>query len=136
LSTVFRPPTTTTTSPSLDLISRTGSQRVTVVLPARDEDQTVSGVIAALAPLADAGLVDDLVVIDSLSTDRTAEVAAAAGARVVRADDAWPQEPALRGKGEAMWRPCWPPRATSSSTATPTCSTQGRTTCRDCPARS
>jgi glucosyl-3-phosphoglycerate synthase len=87
-----------------DLLSRKGSQRVTVVLPARDEEQTVGGVVTVLAPLVDAGLVDDLVVLDSLSTDRTSEVATAAGARVVRADEAWPHEPALRGKGEAMWR--------------------------------
>lgn len=87
-----------------DLLSRKGSQRVAVVLPARDEEATVGRVVEALVPLTRAGLVDDLVVLDSLSQDRTAELAVAAGARVVRADDAWPYEPAVRGKGEAMWR--------------------------------
>lgn len=87
-----------------DLLRHKGSQRIAVVLPARDEEATVAGVVGTLRPLVDAGLVDDLVVLDSLSGDRTAEVATAAGARVVAAADAWPHEPALRGKGEAMWR--------------------------------
>ncbi len=87
-----------------DLLSRKGSQRATLVLPARDEEATIAGVIAALRPVQQAGLVDEVVVLDSLSGDRTAEVAAAAGARVVAAADAWTDEPPLRGKGEAMWR--------------------------------
>ena len=87
-----------------DLLSLKRSQHVTVVLPARNEEATVAGVIAALRPLVDAGLVDDLVVLDSLSDDGTAEAARAAGARVVAAAEAWPSEPPLRGKGEAMWR--------------------------------
>ncbi|GHH85876.1 hypothetical protein GCM10018793_55520 [Streptomyces sulfonofaciens] len=49
-------------------------------------------------------LVDELVVIDSGSTDRTAEVAAAAGARVVHRDAILPRIPALPGKGEVLWR--------------------------------
>lgn len=49
-------------------------------------------------------LVDELVVVDSGSTDRTAEVAAAAGARVVHRDAILPRIPALPGKGEVLWR--------------------------------
>jgi glucosyl-3-phosphoglycerate synthase len=49
-------------------------------------------------------LVDELVVIDSGSTDATASVAAAAGARVVHVDEVLPQAPSLPGKGEALWR--------------------------------
>jgi glucosyl-3-phosphoglycerate synthase len=58
-----------------------------------------AGVAGAAEPL-----VDELVVIDSGSTDRTAEVAAAAGARVVHRDDILPRIPALPGKGEVLWR--------------------------------
>ncbi|MEZ1412413.1 glycosyltransferase, partial [Pseudomonas aeruginosa] len=49
-------------------------------------------------------LVDELVVIDSGSTDRTGDVAAAAGARVVHRDDILPRLPAVPGKGEVLWR--------------------------------
>jgi glucosyl-3-phosphoglycerate synthase len=51
-----------------------------------------------------APLVDELVVLDSGSTDRTAAVATAAGARVVHRDTILPRLPALPGKGEVMWR--------------------------------
>jgi glucosyl-3-phosphoglycerate synthase len=49
------------------------------------------------------GLVDEIVVVDSRSTDATAEVAAAAGARVVSQDDVTRGLPRLEGKGDALW---------------------------------
>jgi glucosyl-3-phosphoglycerate synthase len=49
-------------------------------------------------------LVDELVVMDSGSTDRTAAIAEAAGATVVHRDDVLPRLPALPGKGEVLWR--------------------------------
>jgi glucosyl-3-phosphoglycerate synthase len=49
-------------------------------------------------------LVDELVVIDSDSTDATAALAAAAGARVHAAGAVRPDLPAYRGKGEALWK--------------------------------
>lgn len=42
--------------------------------------------------------------VDSGSSDRTAEVAAKAGARVVHRDSILPRIPALPGKGEVLWR--------------------------------
>ncbi|KUJ69776.1 glucosyl-3-phosphoglycerate synthase [Streptomyces albus subsp. albus] len=84
----------------------TGST-VSVVLPALNEEATV-GTIAAtiLRELMSESvpLVDELVVVDSGSTDRTAEVAAAAGAKVVHRDAVLPRIPALPGKGEVLWR--------------------------------
>ena len=47
---------------------------------------------------------DELVVVDSGSTDRTAEVAAAAGARVVLRTDVLPDLTPVPGKGEVLWR--------------------------------
>jgi len=77
---------------------------ISLVLPARNEERSVAGVVAALTPLVEGGLVDELVVLDSLSTDATAQLAAQAGARVVPAAAALLDAEPLRGKGEAMWR--------------------------------
>ena len=51
-----------------------------------------------------AGLVDEVVVVDSRSADDTAAIAAAAGARVVQDDEVLPALGPGRGKGEAMWK--------------------------------
>ncbi|MFI8425333.1 glucosyl-3-phosphoglycerate synthase [Streptomyces sp. NPDC085479] len=80
---------------------------VSVVLPALNEEATVGDIVGVIRRelMTDAApLVDELVVIDSGSTDRTAEVAAAAGARVVARDDILPRIPAVPGKGEVLWR--------------------------------
>src|SRR3954453_2709892 len=88
------------------LVAAKGSRRVSVVLPALDEEATVGAIVAAIVPLTRGAtpLVDELVVVDSGSTDRTIEVAAAAGARVVRRTDVVPHLPPLPGKGEVLWR--------------------------------
>jgi glucosyl-3-phosphoglycerate synthase len=49
-------------------------------------------------------LVDELVVVDSGSCDRTVEVAAAAGATVVLRTDVLPELDPVPGKGEVLWR--------------------------------
>ena len=89
-----------------DLVAAKAGRRVSVVLPALDEQDTVGAIVAAIVPLTTgpAPLVDELVVMDSGSTDRTVEVAAAAGARVVRRDEVLPELEPLPGKGEVLWR--------------------------------
>ena len=80
--------------------------RVSLVLPARNEAATVGDLVSRLrAALVDElPLVDELVVMDSDSTDATAAVAAAAGARVHCAADVRPDLGSVPGKGEAMWK--------------------------------
>ncbi|MQY13057.1 Glucosyl-3-phosphoglycerate synthase [Streptomyces sp. RB5] len=79
---------------------------VSVVLPALDEEETVGVIAGAIrrALIEEVPLVDELIVVDSGSVDRTAEVAAAAGAKVVHRDEILPRLPALPGKGEVLWR--------------------------------
>jgi glucosyl-3-phosphoglycerate synthase len=80
---------------------------VSVVLPALNEEATVGSIVETIRAelmTEDVPLVDELVVLDSGSTDRTGEVAAAAGATVVHRDDLLPQLPAMPGKGEVLWR--------------------------------
>jgi glucosyl-3-phosphoglycerate synthase len=78
---------------------------VSVVIPARNEQRTVGAVAGGIARLAaETGLVDELVVIDSDSTDQTSTAAAGAGATVYRAREVAPQLGAFPGKGEALWK--------------------------------
>jgi glucosyl-3-phosphoglycerate synthase len=79
---------------------------VSVVLPALNEQRTVGEIVTRIRTrlMRDTPLVDELVVIDSGSTDRTGEVAAAAGARVVHRDEILPDLPSVPGKGEVLWR--------------------------------
>jgi glycosyltransferase involved in cell wall biosynthesis len=53
--------------------------RISVVIPALDEEEPIGEVVRAIP----AGLVDEVLVVDNGSTDRTAERARAAGARVI-----------------------------------------------------
>jgi len=79
--------------------------RVSVVLPARDEAATVAEVVGEIrGRLVPAGLVDELVVIDSDSSDDTAGRARAAGATVHAARRVPAGVEPLAGKGEALWK--------------------------------
>jgi glucosyl-3-phosphoglycerate synthase len=80
--------------------------RVTLVVPARNEAATVGAVVGRVreALLDTTALLDEIVVIDSDSTDGTFEVAEDAGAVVHRCADIRPDLGTLPGKGEAMWK--------------------------------
>ncbi|AQW51603.1 MULTISPECIES: glucosyl-3-phosphoglycerate synthase [Streptomyces] len=86
---------------------RGSATTLSVVLPALNEEATVGEIAATIRRELmgeSAPLVDELVVLDSGSTDRTAEVATAAGATVVPRDSLLPRLPVLPGKGEVLWR--------------------------------
>ncbi|HVM39216.1 MAG TPA: glycosyltransferase, partial [Acidimicrobiia bacterium] len=62
---------------------RAGRHVVSVCLPARNEAATIGAIVETVVSLAGSGgLVDEVVVVDDGSTDDTAVVAEAAGARV------------------------------------------------------
>lgn len=89
--------------PGERVLASKGATTVAVVIPARNEAATVGAVVSQIG--ADlAGLVDELVVMDSLSDDGTAEVAAAAGARVHSVAEVRGDLGVRRGKGEALWK--------------------------------
>src|SRR5581483_5731743 len=81
-------------------------RRVSVVLPALDEESTVGPIVTAIRRelVETTGLVDELVVVDSGSRDATAAVASAAGATVVHRADVLPQLGDYTGKGETLWK--------------------------------
>jgi polyisoprenyl-phosphate glycosyltransferase len=65
---------------------------VAAIIPAYNEEQTVADVVR---PLVESSLVHEVIVISDGSTDRTAEVARAASARVIELE-------VNQGKGESM----------------------------------
>ena len=81
-------------------------RRVSLVVPARNEAGTVGGVVGRLreALMETTALLDEIVVIDSDSTDATYAAATDAGAVVHRAADIRPDLGSVPGKGEAMWK--------------------------------
>lgn len=103
----FERSTTTADDWPLDqVIELKGDRRISVVIPARNEEATVADVVGLVKrDLVDtAPLVDELVVMDSLSSDATAARAEAAGARVHSVADVVPELGVRKGKGEALWK--------------------------------
>lgn len=87
--------------PTADLVALKRGRRISVVLPARDEAATVGAIVTSLVDdLVATGLVDEVLVVDSRSSDATAEVAREAGAVVVPTVDCTPGMD--DGKGGAM----------------------------------
>ncbi len=86
------------------LLAAKGDTSVSVVLPAREVAETVGPTVRALVPLREAGLLDELVVIDAASADGTAQIAARAGATVVQEAGILPEHGPVKGKGDALWR--------------------------------
>jgi glucosyl-3-phosphoglycerate synthase len=78
----------------------------TLVLPARNEAATVGTVVRGVreALMETAPLLDEIVVIDSDSTDDTFAVAADEGAKVHRSREIRSELGTHPGKGEAMWK--------------------------------
>ncbi|MDQ4142379.1 MAG: glucosyl-3-phosphoglycerate synthase [Actinomycetota bacterium] len=89
-------------------LKRASGLRTSVCLPALDEAETVGSICRTIRKdLIEPGIVDELAVVDSGSTDATRRIAAEAGADVYRAEDVLPGLPprvASPGKGEAVWK--------------------------------
>ena len=87
------------------LVASKGERRISVCLPARNEEATVGPIVEVIrTELMDmVPLVDEVLVVDDGSIDGTADRAVAAGAKVVTADSVRPDLGPGTGKGEAMW---------------------------------
>jgi len=89
-----------------ELVAAKGATTVSVCIPARNEEPTVGQIVERIrTKLIDThSLVDEIVVVDDHSTDRTAEEARAAGATVVDASTVLVEFGRGHGKGEALWK--------------------------------
>ena len=79
---------------------------VSLVLPTLDEEETIGPIVrrAMREMVGRVPLLDEVLVIDSASSDRTREIAEAEGARVVQHPDVLARYGSFRGKGEALWK--------------------------------
>ena len=83
------------------LIEQKGNRRISVCIPARNESATIGPIVHSIVSNLTAAsdgpsLVDEVMVIDDGSDDRTAELASRSGARVIA------NEESGAGKGQAM----------------------------------
>ena len=79
---------------------------ISLVLPTLNEEETIGPIVrrSMREMVGRLPLLDEIVVIDSASTDRTREIAEAEGARVVQHPDVLPRYGSFVGKGEALWK--------------------------------
>jgi nucleotide-binding universal stress UspA family protein len=79
---------------------------VSLVLPTLNEEETIGPIVrrAMREMMGRVPLIDEILVIDSSSTDRTREIAEAEGARVVQHPDILSRYGSFTGKGESLWK--------------------------------
>ncbi|MCB0996151.1 MAG: glucosyl-3-phosphoglycerate synthase [Acidimicrobiales bacterium] len=89
-----------------ELVAHKRGRTISVCLPARNEEATVAEIVTIIRTelMERVALVDEIVVMDDHSSDRTADVAAAAGARVVRCAEVLTHIADSPGKGETLWK--------------------------------
>lgn len=81
-------------------------QTISIGLPALNEEATIGTIIDMLKKtlMDDIPLVDEIVLIDSQSTDRTVEIARERGIPVYTHQELLPDIGSYAGKGEALWK--------------------------------
>jgi nucleotide-binding universal stress UspA family protein len=79
---------------------------VSLVLPTLNEEETIGPIVrrAIREMMGRVPLLDEILVVDSASSDRTREIAEAEGARVVQHPDILSRYGSFHGKGEALWK--------------------------------
>ena len=79
---------------------------VSVCIPTLNEESTVGAIVRSIRTglMERVSLVDELAIMDSSSSDRTATEAEASGATVFQDRDVLPELEPMAGKGEALWK--------------------------------
>jgi glucosyl-3-phosphoglycerate synthase len=91
-----------------ELVRLKRQQGVTISLglPALNEEETIGQIVSCVRQelMQRYPLLDEMVLIDSGSTDRTREICRELGIPVVIHQEVLPEQGALHGKGEALWK--------------------------------
>ena len=88
------------------LLSLKGPQKISVCIPTLNEEENIGLIVSSIhdALMRKFPIVNELIVMDSGSTDRTREIAASAGAKVMLSSEIPPALPTHPGKGENLWK--------------------------------
>lgn len=80
--------------------------KISLCLPTLNEEKTIAKEIIIMKSelMTRYPLLDEIIVVDSGSTDRTRAIAREFGAAVYKADDILPHLDKFRGKGENLWK--------------------------------
>jgi len=89
-----------------NLIARKGKQKISVVIPTKNEADTIGAIVSRIRKTLMRGecLVDELVVLDGGSSDGTRKIACCAGAEVFEDSKILPQFGNYGGKGNALYK--------------------------------
>jgi len=79
---------------------------ISLCLPTLNEEATIAKEILIMRSelMSSQPLLDEIVVVDSGSTDNTREIAKTYGAKVYESSDILPEMDSFRGKGENLWK--------------------------------
>jgi glucosyl-3-phosphoglycerate synthase len=86
-----------------EMVALKRAQRISVCIPTLNEAETIGPIVSIIRDEL-SHLVDEILVIDSDSTDATRERAAAAGAVVHRSSEIATDQTSYVGKGENLWK--------------------------------
>lgn len=93
---------------SLPAVMRGGKSKrghkVAIILPSLNEERTIGQVIETALEVKTAGLADEVILIDSASTDNTVAIAKSYGIPIYLHPEIAPELGSYRGKGEAMFK--------------------------------
>jgi len=89
----------------LDIKERRGIT-ISLALPTLNEEKTVGKIVSTIKRrlIDQFPLIDEMIVVDSNSEDRTAEIVAAQGIPVFQHPDILAKHGSYRGKGEGLWK--------------------------------
>ncbi|MEO7100819.1 MAG: glucosyl-3-phosphoglycerate synthase [Luteolibacter sp.] len=87
-------------------LKRSTGQRISVCIPTLNEAETIGEIVSTIRStlMENAGLVDEILVIDSSSNDDTRAIAEAAGAKVHLSSEIAAAHGTHLGKGENLWK--------------------------------